>query len=144
MLGVTGGTFGIPVSLEVVDCLSDQYTTLKLLIDMGLDLELSTLSASSNRRGKPLTDFITLCLPVLKGVLSCEATAIGCGLALALMVLLHSLFLHAPIPYGVVPSLGCRLPAVVVASVSLDGLQEVSFLVCCKSLLFIKEGRVLF
>ena len=28
LLGVTGGTFGMPVSFEVFDCLSDQYTTL--------------------------------------------------------------------------------------------------------------------
>ena len=54
MLGVTGGTLGMPVSFGVTDCLSDQYTTRKLLVISGLELEELTPSLISNCRPKVL------------------------------------------------------------------------------------------
>ena len=54
VLGVTGGTLGMPVSFGVTDCLSDQYTTRKLLVISGLELEELTPSLISNCRPKVL------------------------------------------------------------------------------------------
>lgn len=54
---MTGGTFGMPVSFGVIDCLSDQYTTFRLLvISELLELEELTPSIKSNCRPKLLID----------------------------------------------------------------------------------------
>ena len=54
VLGVTGGTLGMPVSFGVMDCLSDQYITFKFLVISGLELEELTPSIVSNCRPKLL------------------------------------------------------------------------------------------
>ena len=69
VLGVTGGTLGMPVFFGVTDCLSDQYTTFKLLVttcSVGLELEELT----------PSICIISNCRPKLLIVVDLETTSV--------------------------------------------------------------------
>ena len=135
LLGVTGGTFGIPVSFGVFDCLSDQYTTLWLFV--GLELVVVTQSVISSCRPEPL---IVVNLET-SGLLHNKAVCCVVSVVIILLIcLLFGSFFRLASKFFL--NLVCSLFA---ARFWMHGMRDLETeLPVCMSPIFIREGRSLF